>query len=213
MKLKYKNILFDVDGTLIDSEPGIVACADYALKSLNCNGFKPSDLKCFMGMVLYEAFREITHLPDELAKQAVVKFREKYAESGLYQCLFYDGIINLIKDLNSLGAVICIATSKPRVFTEKILSHYGISGYFEYISGVDIGDISTTKADVVKRAICCDNCVLIGDRKYDTIGARQNGIKCIGVTYGYGSREEHMQNPPDYIAETVHELRNYLIEE
>lgn len=212
MKLKYKNVLFDIDGTIVDSEPGIVACADYTLKSLNCENYELKDLKKFLGMVLFEAFRDITNLPEDLSKEAVSIFRSKYSDSGLFQCLFYDGIVNLIKELHSLGATLCIASSKPKVFSERLLLHYGLKKYFTVISGVDVGDISTPKSEVVRRAIIHpDSCVLIGDRKYDTIGARANNIASIGVTYGYACENEHETYPPDYLANTIFEVKDFLI--
>lgn len=190
--LKY--ILFDLDGTLTDPKEGITKCVQYALKKFgierNCD-----ELIEFIGPPLKEHFMEYANLSDEDGVKAVEYYRERYAPIGIFENGVYDGVIKMLSCLKEKGYILAVATSKPKIYSEKICEKYGISEYITYLSGSELDGRNTDKAAVIKNAMehlgaSKDNTIMIGDRVYDLDGAKANGIRSIAVSYGYGSDDE-----------------------
>ena len=190
--LKY--ILFDLDGTLTDPKEGITKCVQYALKRFgiirDCD-----ELLEFIGPPLMEHFMEYANLSADDGKKAVEYYRERYAPIGIFENRIYDGVIPMLKTLKDKGYVLAVATSKPSVFAQKICDKYSISDYITYLSGSELDGRNTDKSIVIKKAIdhlgaTKDNTIMIGDRIYDLLGATENGIKSIAVTYGYAKEGE-----------------------
>ena len=215
----WNTVLFDLDGTLTDSGEGITKCVQYALrKEFNINVDDLHDLDSFVGPPLKEQFMEYAGIGEEDAERAIRAYRERYRTRGIYENRVYDGIPELLAQLSAEGMTLAVASSKPTEFCREILRYFGLESYFAAIVGSEMNGTRTKKADVIEAALKAlsmqdkrRQVVLVGDRKYDVEGARSVGIGSIGVSFGYGSREELEQTWPDVIADTTEELRNVLI--
>jgi len=212
----YKYILFDLDGTLTDPKEGITRSVAYALESLGINVSDLDELCKFIGPPLRESFEQYYGLSQSDSALAVRKYRERFADRGLYENAPYSGMKELLERLKSLGKTLIVATSKPRPFAVQILEHFGLDSYFDFVSGSEFDGTRGNKAEVIAHAL--ESCgisdrssvIMVGDRSFDVIGAKENGLACIGVLYGYGGRAELESAGADYIVETVSELQNLL---
>lgn len=205
-----KTILFDLDGTLTDSREGILNSIQYALSEFGINEEK-ENLGMFLGPPAHIAFQEFYGFSEEKAFEITNVFRKRYAEKGIYENRLYDGITELLQNLYSDGRKLCIATSKPQIYTEKILAHFDIRKYFDIVVGSDLEGNLCKKSDIIAKTIELgdydrNDCVMVGDRKYDIVGAKENGIKSIAVLYGYGNTEEFTLSGADYIARNAEEI-------
>lgn len=208
-----KVILFDLDGTLTDSAPGITSCVQYALEKMGKPEEDKSKLCSFVGPPLKEQFMNYAGFSQEEAVKAVEYYRERYTETGMYENAVYPGIEELLAYLKGKGCVLAVASSKPEVFVRQILEHFHLTGYFQEIVGAGLDEKRTTKAEVIEEALkrlrmssCRQDVVMVGDRSYDILGAHECGIQCVGVAYGYGSMEELIKAGVTYVADTVEEL-------
>lgn len=212
----YKNILFDLDGTITDSKEGIINAFEYALKNFNIEVTNRDDLEPFIGPPLAETFIKHYKFTEEQAEEAIAKYREFYKETGVFQCKLYPRIKELIKDLKKSGKRVLLATSKPEVFAKQILEMNGIKDDFYFISGATLDNTRNAKEKVIKYAIDniegvkLEECIMVGDRKYDIEGAKINNIKSIGVTYGFGTQEELENYGADYIAQNAEEIKKII---
>lgn len=213
--MKYKNIFFDLDGTVTDSGPGIVKSVQYALR---CYGIDEPDLdklNSFVGPPLYKSFMNYLDCSEEEAKEAVECYREYYAENGLYENKLYDGIESLLYNLKEKGYKIILASSKPRIYVKRILSYFRIMRYFDYVEGSELDSQRTDKGELLayvlkKWDLRPEESVMIGDRKYDIEGAKANGMDSIAVGYGYGSVDELSAAGPTLFFPTIEELKNFF---
>jgi len=213
----YKYILFDLDGTLTDPKEGITRSVAHALKCMGIEAPEDLDELCkFIGPPLKDSFIRYYGMSDADAQTAVSKYREHFSQGGLFENEVYEGMRELLEILKSKGKTLIVATSKPQLFSEMILEHFGLSQYFDFVSGSEFDGTRVEKAEVIAHAIkeCGidkSSAVMVGDRSYDVVGAKANGLPCIGVLYGYGSREELEEAGADFIVATVSELKDMLI--
>ena len=214
---KYKYILFDLDGTITDSALGITNSVKYALNKLNAP-IPPYETLCkFIGPPLLDGFRDICGFDAEKAQEAVKLYREYYESTGLYENAVYDGIPEFLRTLKEKGKTVILATSKPEKFARLILEHFNLIQYFDYAAGATIDETRNKKDAVIAYALKECNitdkslAVMVGDRHHDIFGAKQNGISCVGVLYGFGNREELESAGADYIAENIDELYKILL--
>lgn len=215
--MRYEYMLFDLDGTMVDSGTGITNSVMYALKKYGIDVKDRSELYKFIGPPLYDSFENYYGLTKEEAVAAVEYYREYYRTRGIFENLLYDGIKVLLKMLKDSGRTLIVATSKPTVFSKQILEHFDIAKHFTYIAGSNLDGTMVKKDEVIKRAI--ESCgitdlsktVMIGDREHDVIGAKRMGVPSIGVLYGYGNRNELERAGADFIADTVDDVRSILI--
>jgi len=212
----FNHIIFDLDGTLTDPGVGITRSIQYALAKYGKTE-ETRALYKFIGPPLRETFREYFGFSEEQAEEAVSFYREYFSDKGIFENDIYPGIPELLSELYSLNRKIYLATTKPVVYAERILRHFKIYDYFKAVSGSSLdgsnGEKSGLIAGIIKnyRIENTDEVVMIGDRKYDIVGAKANGIFSIGVKYGYGEPGELEKVSPDFIAETVYQLKNILI--
>lgn len=210
-------LLFDLDGTVTDSQLGITRSAAYALERFGIHIDNPAVLRCFVGPPLHESFMEHYGFSHADAMRAVDVYREYYRDKGIFENEVYPGIPELLKALNADGRTVILATSKPAVFAQKILDYFSLSDYFSCLSGAELDGTRTNKNEVIEYALELggisdrSRCVMIGDRRHDIIGAKKTGLSSIGVLYGYGDRAEHEAAGADVIAESVEELRSILL--
>ena len=217
MNNNFKYILFDLDGTITDSGEGITKSVQYALKSFDILVNNLEELNKFIGPPLKESFKEYYKFDEKKANLALVKYREYYADKGIYENSLYDGIIELLDKLKQNGKTIILATSKPEVYAKQILKYFKIDKYFAFVAGSDFEETRVKKGDVIKYALegakisDLSKVIMVGDREHDIIGAKDNNIKSIGVLYGYGNVIELTQARADYIANNTNELLNILL--
>lgn len=208
----YRYILFDLDGTLTDPKEGITKSVAHALHSFGIEVEDLDSLCKFIGPPLKDSFMKYYDMSEENAENAVEKYREYFAPCGLFQNKVYEGVDKMLKNLQERGKTIILATSKPTVYARQILEHFQLDSYFTYIAGSELDGRRVKKGDVIayalKNAGIEDKAaaVMVGDREHDIIGAKENGLDCIGVLYGYGCTEEFEKNGADYIVKTVEEL-------
>lgn len=214
---KYKYILFDLDGTITDSALGITNSVKYALNKLNAP-IPPYETLCkFIGPPLQDGFRDFCGFDAEKAQEAVKLYREYYETTGLYENAVYDGIPEFLRALKEKGKTVILATSKPEKFARLILEYFNLIQYFDYTAGATIDETRNKKDAVIAYALKECNitdkslAVMVGDRHHDIFGAKQNGISCVGVLYGFGSLEELTAAGADYIAENIDELYKILL--
>lgn len=212
---KYKIILFDLDGTLNDSKIGITKSVQYALKYFGIDEKNLDSLEKFVGPPLKESFMTYYNFDESTTKLAIEKYREYYTATGIYENTVYPGIKELLEKLQLEGKKLIVATSKPTVFAEKVLKNDGTFKYFEEVIGSNLDGSRSVKSEIISHIISDDinknDVVMIGDRKYDIIGAQEVGIDSIGVLYGYGSREELEKAKPSYIVDSVLSLEKMLL--
>lgn len=211
-----KYILFDLDGTITDSMPGITNSVKYALAKFGIYEGDQSVLQKFVGPPLLGSFINFYGFSPEKAQQAVVYYREYYPDHGMFECTIYDGIINLFEKLRKTDKHIILATAKPELYTKKILEHFDLIKYFHFVAGSDFTNTRSEKEQVIAYALKkygitnTDECIMIGDRCYDINGAHINKMEAIGVLYGYGSKSELEEYHAEYLAESVYELGKLL---
>ena len=208
----YKYILFDLDGTLTDPGLGITNAVMYALKKFDIEATDRSELYKFIGPPLLESFQKYYGMSEEESQMALQYYREYFKPYGLYENTVYEGIENVLTTLKSQGRKLVLATSKPEPFAVEILRHFGLDKYFDFIAGATMDEKRVRKADVIAYAL--ESCkitelsevVMIGDREHDVFGAKEVGVKSIGVLYGYGDLEELESAEADYIAKTPEDI-------
>lgn len=210
-------ILFDLDGTLTESAPGIINSLKYALERLGVQDYDRAILDKFIGPPLAVSFEKFFGFKGEKCNNAIKIYREYFSEKGLFENAVYSGVEDMLDTLKSAGLKLAVATSKPEVYARRILDKFGLSGYFDAICGIPLDNEHMTKAQVIARAInelgAADKqaALMVGDRDYDVAGAHQNGIECMGVTYGYGSREELEGVGAEYIAVSAENAAELII--
>ena len=188
-------VLFDLDGTLTASGPGITRSVAAALKELGLPALDADSLVRFIGPPLLDSFRDIAGLDEITALEAVAAYRSYFVEFGMFENAVYPGIPGLLRELVDTGRRLAVATSKPLPYAVPIIEHFALARYFEAVFGPALDGDGTEKGDVVAQALGAlhvdlDDVVLVGDRSHDVVGAHENGIPCIGALWGYGSREE-----------------------
>ena len=187
-------ILFDFDGTVFDTVEGITKSVQYAIRKRGMDA-PLSKLRCFAGPPLTDMFMEHFGFDRKSAEQAVTDYRERYGPIGLYECRVFPGIKEALSELRNRGYLLGIATSKPQHLAETLLKNECMLSLFDGISGSLPSGNDSTKADVLrsvmeKLSVLPEESVLIGDTKYDVLGAKACGLDCIGVSWGYAAEGE-----------------------
>lgn len=203
--------LFDLDGTLTDPAEGITNSVAYALNKFGISVESREELYKFIGPPLVNSFMEYYGFSKEKAFEAVEIYREYFRDKGIFENKLYDDIPLVLEKLQQDGKIIVLATSKPEEFAIRILKHFGLYEYFDLVCGATMDEKRSEKSDIIEYALKTlksplENCLMIGDRCYDVLGAKKNGISSIGVTYGYGSLEELKDSGADYIIDKPIEL-------
>ena len=215
MSLEY--ILFDLDGTLTDPAIGITNAVMHALKKYGIAVSDRKELYKFIGPPLWDSFEKYCGFSKEEANAAVEYYREYYRDKGMFENQVYDGCEGLLKELKDNGKILIVATSKPEVFAEQILEHFGIAKYFTFIAGSTLDGSRVKKGDVIRYALESCNiidgsqAIMIGDREHDIIGAKEMGLSSIGVLFGYGSRAELEEAGADFIVSTIEDIGKVIL--
>lgn len=188
-------MLFDLDGTVWDSEPGIIGCVEYAFEALGLVAPPRDVLASNVGPPLHRMLAD-AGVPADLLDDAVAHYRRRYLEWGAFRSSVYPGMVDLLGELGAAGRRLATATSKGADPTQVMLEHFGLRDHFEVVGAASMDQSATTKPLVIERALAAlgdpdpSECVMVGDRHYDVRGAAEHGIACIGVTWGYGHGTE-----------------------
>lgn len=215
--MKFKYVLFDLDGTLTNPAIGITNSVMYSLRKFGIEVKDRSALYKFIGPPLQDSFEKYCGLSKQDAKRAVEYYREFYRDKGIFENIVYDGIEDLLKLLKAKSRSVLLASSKPEVFAKQILEYFGIAGYFTFIAGSELDGTRVNKDEVIQYALTSCNIndlskvIMIGDREHDIIGAKKQGIKSLGVLYGFGDRKELEDAGADYILETVPDVQKFFL--
>lgn len=214
-------IFFDLDGTLTDSQEGILTSLKKGLESVGISK-TDDELRVFIGPPLYEIYRKGFHLSNEDTEKAIREFRNYYSTKGLFENRLYDGIKDVLERAKSAGKRLVVATSKPEDFAIRILEHFEVAEYFDFICGSSMDESRTDKAEVIRYALkrCgfsvsgtaySREVLMVGDRYTDVKGAADFGIKTCYVLFGYGNKEEAEKSGAEYVVGTVKELGDFLV--
>lgn len=213
----YNTILFDMDGTLIDSGPGVMRCIKHALTFYGINDAPESELKKCVGPPLSDTFGNRFKLPETEIMRAIEIYREEYHKGGIFECTLYPGIVDCLKTLNDKGFKCFVTSSKHDKACRIITDHFGITDLFYDIVGSSADASRETKTEVLEACFTLhpdikkEESVLIGDTVYDAKGAEECNLDFIGVTYGFGSRESLLATNPVTLLDTTEEITNYLL--
>ena len=216
--MKYKYILFDLDGTLTHSHPGIYGCIRYALEKMGEPQPKEEYLKQCVGPSLMYSFTTFFKMSEERARAATAKYRERYSVIGWQENEPIDGAIECLKALQKRGYILAMATSKPKVYADKIADKFGFTPYLTARVGCGIDGSLPTKAAVIREALRQLNaseqeCLMVGDTKYDAEGAKEEGVDCALLRVGYAQKGEIEESNPKYIFEDFTDFTKFLLED
>jgi len=214
----YDTVFFDLDGTLTESAPGITGSIAYVLDNWGIKYKDMQELYVFVGPPLKDAIRDYFHLTDERAEEFVKEFRAYYKREGMFNSCVYPGVKELLERIRKSGRKIMLATSKPEEMARKILKHFELDEYFDEVAGATYDNSRVNKDDVIRYLLDklpedgrdISKIVMVGDREHDVFGAGAVGMDCIGVLYGYGSRQEFEAAGAKYIAATAAEVFDFL---
>lgn len=210
-------IFMDLDGTITNPAEGITKCFEYALNHFGIEVENRAELEQFIGPPLRQSFKEGFGFSDEKATEAIAKYRERFNPTGMFENEVYNGMEAALQTLKEAGKTLIVATSKPEHMAVKILEHFGLDGYFDDICGSCDDKNRNEKDEVIRYALekhgitNVADVLMVGDRKFDVIGAEKCGIPCLGVLYGFGDREELEAAGAAYIAETVEDMARIIV--
>jgi len=213
---RFAHVFFDLDGTLIDPRHGIVKSIQYALHALGEPTRDPSSLERFIGPPLAGTFRQLLGTNDgERVQQAIAAYRVRFGASGVFESRVYDGIPEALRALGKSGRGLFVVTSKPGVYARTIVDHHKLRRHFRGVYGAELNGERSDKATLIRYVLDEEGLspcevLMVGDRVHDVVGARENGVACVAVGWGYGCREELETARPDAVVESVFELMEWL---
>lgn len=211
-----ENILIDLDGTLTDPKLGITSCIRYAMQKLGRSLADEVDLDWCIGPPLKASLAKLLQSDnDELAEQALALYRERFSTIGLFENEVYPNVAETLEKLQQQGYRLYVATAKPTIYAEQILAHFDLAKYFKKIYGSELTGEHTDKGELITYLLAQENLdatatVMVGDREFDILGARRNGLQSIAVSYGYGTAEELAQAQPNQMIRNFSALMTAL---
>ncbi len=214
--MRKKHVLFDLDGTLTDSQDGILNSIAYMLEFYQIPVPDRDSLRPWLGPPLKDNLMKYYDFPEDKAMEGVLKYREYFDRKGIFENRVYPGVELLLERLTRTGHLVYLATSKPEIAARRVLDYFDLTKYFTFVGGATQDDSRYRKGDVIRYVM--NRCgltdpsqvIMVGDRANDMQGAAENGIESIGALYGYGSLEELNQAGADYIADTVEDIETYV---
>jgi phosphoglycolate phosphatase len=207
-----RHLFFDLDGTLTDPAPGIGACLLHAAHALGHSALAEADVRRYIGPPLRECFAELLGTEDPARiEDAVRLYRERFGSVGIFENSVYPELPDALARLRHRGHPLCVVTSKPAVYADRIVDHFGLREHFPRVYGADLSGALGTKSQLVALALDTERirpaqACMIGDREHDVLGAKAHGVLAIGVTWGYGSRAELEAAGADHVVGNFSEL-------
>ena len=220
MKPRYDTVFFDLDGTITDSAPGILASVRYALGKFRGEtaavkeDYSDAELNFFIGPPLVDSFRKLLGCDEAAANRCVAWYREYYTGAspsshlpGMLLNRVYPGVEEALVILRANGVKICLATAKPEPYARRILDHFGLSRHFDFIHGATLDETRNRKAQVIAWALghsgAVGSAVMVGDRADDVKGAAANGLETVGALWGYGGERELVEAGAKALADDI----------
>jgi len=191
-----RSVIFDLDGTLTDPKLGITRCVQHAMSELGRLAPDADDLRWCIGPPIRDTFSRLLETTDDATlDRAIALYRERFSTTGLYENTLYPTIPGVLAELRGVGYGTFVATSKLQVFATRIVEHFSLTDMFENVYGSELDGQRADKGELIAHLVATEKLkpsavVMVGDREHDVIGARKSGIRCIGVTYGYGTEAE-----------------------
>lgn len=213
----YTAVLFDLDGTIVDSAPGITSSLAYTLEAMGEPVPTPAQLLEWVGPPIMDSFRDLAGFDPLTSARALAIYREHYVQTGVFDAKVYPGVPDVLREIHESGIPLSLATSKPESAAKLILDHYDLTKYFDELTGASEDEVRSAKADVVEealrrlreRGVDLSRPVMVGDRSHDVHGAAEHGVPTIFVTWGYGAPEETAGTVA--VADTAAQLRAALV--
>jgi len=205
-------LLFDLDGTLTDPAPGIGACIHHAVRSLGHTLPPEAEIHRFIGPPLRGSFREILGTDDDsLVEEAMRLYRERFVDVGLFENSVYPGMPDALAQICDDGHVLCVATSKPKVYADRTIDHFELRRFFREVYGSELSGARADKTDLIDYVLAAEaadpvTTLMIGDRRHDVIGAKNHGVATVGVLWGFGGRAELEEAGADALVDDVSDL-------
>ncbi len=216
---KYDYVLFDFDGTVVDTGEGILKSLQYSFEQMGRDIPDMSELKKFIGPPVYYSYTHYYGVSEQEVDEYIRKYRERYKIKGIYECALYDGMVSLLDRLKEKGIKLAVASSKPEHLIFSVADYLGITDKFDAIAGVKTDNSKhSTKAGIVLEAMKLlgaedkSKVLMVGDRMYDIEGAKGAGVDSCAVLWGYGSEEEFKEHNADYIVEKTEEILRLVTE-
>lgn len=212
------NILFDLDGTLTDPQEGITRCIQFALAELGAPQPEPESLIWCIGPPLRHSFSVLLNTNDGATlDQALKHYRKRFSTVGMFENKIYPETLPSLQRIRESGFQLFLATSKPRVYAERIVEHFGVLPFLHVVYGSELDGRMTDKGELIAHILDSEKLepeetLIIGDRSHDIVGGKKNEIRTAAVTYGYGTREEITAAGPDMIFESLSDAATHLIE-
>lgn len=209
--MRFDGVIFDFDGTLADTSEGVLESVEYALKKVGSPAFPREVLKGFIGPSLFISFQRITGLNPETAELAVQYYRETYSREGIFKLKLYGGMRELLDELKARGVKISVASAKPQVSLDVVVKHLNLETAFDKVVGPSLAVKSDDKKELVAAARLTEKTVMVGDAIYDIRAAKETGVASVVALYGFGDREDLLNENPDFTAESVADLKRILL--
>ena len=209
------NVFLDLDGTLTDPKIGITKSIRYAMAKLDSPLPEKFDLDWTIGPSLWYSFEELG-LGGNETDRAINYYRERYTETGLFENYVYEGISEALQMLKENNIIMHLMTSKPHIYARKITANFNLSKFLTHEFGSELNGKNTNKANLISEAmdylkLVPQDAIMVGDRKFDIIGAKENSIRTVGVLWGYGSKDELEAELPDILIETPENLAKTIL--
>ena len=210
-------VLFDWDGTVADTRPGIFNSVRYAIGQYGIADKPDDELRYFIGPPLYDGFEHVFGVSPELANELTDTYRVYYRDKGIFECNVYDGVGDLLRKLHDAGVKTAVVSSKPKEFLDRLVEHFGLADHLDAVVGPAMDNHNSNKTVLVNQALkelmlLSSTVAMIGDRHFDMEGAKAAGVNAVGVLYGYGTEEELCKAGADAICDQVADLRGFLLQ-
>jgi phosphoglycolate phosphatase len=211
------NVFFDLDGTLTDSQEGITKCIQYSLKCLGREYPSENELKDYIGIPLRSIFETLLSSSEQpLIEKAVDLYRERFSTTGLFENKVYPGITGLLSTLHENSFKLYIVTSKAKIYADRIAEHFLLARWFSGVFGADLDGSYGNKAELIEYIfnhlnLLPGETIMVGDRQEDVAAGKKNHSGTIGVTYGFGSKQEIIDSEPDYICASPMEIQTTIL--
>ena len=210
-------VLFDWDGTVADTRPGIFNSVRYAIGQYGIADKPDDELRYFIGPPLYDGFEHVFGVSPELANELTDTYRVYYRDKGIFECNVYGGVGDLLRELHDVGVKTAVVSSKPKEFLDRLVEHFGLAEHLDAVVGPAMDNHNSNKTVLVNQALkelmlLPSTVAMIGDRHFDMEGAKAAGVNAVGVLYGYGTEEELCAAGADAVCEQVADLRGFLLQ-
>jgi len=210
-------VLFDWDGTVADTRPGIFNSVRYAIGQYGIADKPDDELRYFIGPPLYDGFEHVFGVSPELANELTDTYRVYYRDKGIFECNVYEGVGDLLRELHDAGVKTAVVSSKPKEFLDRLVEHFGLAEHLDAVVGPAMDNHNSNKTVLVNQALkelmlLPSTVTMIGDRHFDMEGAKAAGVNAVGVLYGYGTEKELCKAGADAICDQVADLRGFLFQ-